>query len=245
MVAIEQCLLNRETMERQVPLIIPPILPIQHLEAARKLEQVAGSVFTEEQAQVLVLQALLKIHPIKFMFVILMEAAVQSGITPRAQPIIQKNQTTSTLSAPTIQATDIVFSDIYSSQMTLGWTLGNGANRVVFAKQTSAGTTTPIDNTTYTASATFGSGTQIGTTAWYCIYNGNGSAAMVTGLAANTDYTFQVFEYNASPGSELYLITTATNNPKTQATNNTDMPNNALSFDRSGDYVKLRKPHRT
>jgi len=153
-----------------------------------------------------------------------------------------KNQTTSTLSAPTIQATDIVFSDIYSSQMTLGWTLGNGANRVVFAKQTSAGTTTPIDNTTYTASATFGSGTQIGTTAWYCIYNGNGSAAMVTGLAANTDYTFQVFEYNASPGSELYLITTATNNPKTQATNNTDMPNNALSFDRSGDYVNLGSP---
>jgi hypothetical protein len=122
-------------------------------------------------------------------------------------------------SEPTTQATNIVFSDVQSNQMTVGWTNGNGSNRVVFANEANTGTTTPIDNTTYTANTTFGSGTEIAT-GWYCVYNGSGSGVTVSGLTVNTTYIFQVFEYNGGSGEENYLTTTATNNPKPRLTLN-------------------------
>lgn len=129
-----------------------------------------------------------------------------------------KSQTTAAPPAePTTQATNIVFSGVQGTQMTVGWTDGNGSSRVVFAKQATGGTTTPVDNTTYTANTTFGSGTEIAT-GWFCVYNGTGSSVTVTGLTSNTTYIFQVFEYNGGSGEENYLTATATNNPKSQTT---------------------------
>ncbi len=147
--------------------------------------------------------------------------------------------------APSIQATNIVFSAVYSDRMTVGCTNGDGSKRVVFGKQASIGTTSPVDGTTYTASTTFGSGTQIGSTGWYCVYSGSGSSVKVVGLSENTAYIFQVFEYNGSGGSELYLTSTATDNPKSQSTNSTPPPlpiqNYALAFDGSNDYVNCER----
>jgi len=143
---------------------------------------------------------------------------------------------------PTIQASSIVFNPVYNTQITLGWTSGNGANRIVFAKQANSGTTTLTDNTSYIANTSFGSGTQIGSTGWYCVYKGKSNSATVIGLSANTDYIFQVFEYDDSHGIRKYLTSTAVNNPMAQATNNTDIPSFALSFDGSGDYVNLGSP---
>jgi len=141
-----------------------------------------------------------------------------------------KSQTTAAPPAePTTQATSIVFSDVQSNQMTVGWTDGNGSNRVVFAKEANTGTTAPVDNTTYTANTTFGNGTEIAT-GWYCIYNGSGSSVTVSGLTANTTYIFQVFEYNGGSGEENYLTSTATNNPKPRLTLN----NNKTSYTYTG-----------
>ncbi len=144
-----------------------------------------------------------------------------------------------TTEAPTTQASNIVYSNVYATQMDLSWTNGDGTKRVVFAKAASSGTTSPVDGTTYTANATFGSGTQIGSTGWYCIYNGSGSSVSVTSLTAGTDYIFQVFEYNGRSESELYLTNTATNNPKVRSTNTTPAPNYALDFDGTNDYVSV------
>ncbi len=140
---------------------------------------------------------------------------------------------------PTTQASDITFTDIYSTQMSLNWSNGDGVNRVVFAKAANTGTAEPADRTTYTANPTFGSGTQIGTSGWYCVYEGSGTSETVSGLTATTDYIFQVFEYNGSSGNENYLTSTATDNPKSQATNSDAVPPGqyALSFDGSNDYV--------
>ena len=150
---------------------------------------------------------------------------------------------TGSLEPPTIQASNIVFSDVYSLQITLSWLSGDGGSSVVFAKQSATGTTLPVDNTTYTANTTFGNGTQIGATTWYCVYNGGGSTVTVSGLFDNKDYIFQVFDYNSGPGNELYLTSTASNNPKTQATNNTNPANFALSFNpTNGNYVNLGSP---
>ena len=124
----------------------------------------------------------------------------------------------SSYSRPTVQSSNLTFSSISYNQMTVGWTSGDGQRRVVFAKLANSGSTSPSDNTTYTASATFGSGTQIGTTGWYAVYAGSGTSVTVTGLTRSTDYIFQVFEYSGISGSELYLTDSAADNPKTQAT---------------------------
>jgi hypothetical protein len=101
--------------------------------------------------------------------------------------------------------------------MTVSWTIGNGAKRAVFIKQGNSGSTTPADNTTYTANPIFGSGTQIGSTGWFCVYNGTGSNVSITGLTASTDYVTQVFEYNDEPGHEKYFTVTASGNPSSDS----------------------------
>lgn len=118
---------------------------------------------------------------------------------------------------PTTQATSIGFSAIGTNAMTVSWTSGDGANRVVVAHAGAAVDANPSDNTTYTANATFGSGTQIGT-GNYVVYNGTGSSMTVTGLSANVVYYFRVYEYNGTAGSEDYLTSTATGNPASQTT---------------------------
>ena len=119
----------------------------------------------------------------------------------------------SSITAPTTQASELTFSNLSSTQVTLNWTNGNGSQRVVFAKQASSGSATPVQNSTYTANSTFGSGTQISSTGWYAVYNDVGTSVTVTGLATNTDYLFQVVEYNETSPFVSYLTNTATNNP--------------------------------
>ncbi|MEI7525772.1 MAG: hypothetical protein WCJ95_15630 [Mariniphaga sp.] len=121
-------------------------------------------------------------------------------------------------SAPTTQASALFFTDILGTQMTIGWSSGNGANRAVFVKMADTGTTAPVDATTYTANSIFSTGTQIDATGWYCVYNGTATSVTVTGLTAGTSYIVQVFEYNGNTGSELYNTATAQDNPKSGTT---------------------------
>lgn len=127
-------------------------------------------------------------------------------------------QATSAFVAPTTQASSVTFSSVTNSQMTASWTSGNGEKRVVFVKAAATGTAAPANNTTYTANTTFGSGTQIGASAWYCVYNDTGSSVTITGLSASVNYIVQVFEYNGTAGTELYFTDTAADNPKVQTT---------------------------
>ncbi|MCE1187950.1 MAG: fibronectin type III domain-containing protein [Ignavibacteria bacterium] len=103
------------------------------------------------------------------------------------------------LTAPTTAASAITFSSVTASGLTIGWTSGNGANRIVKVN-TSNSFTAPVDATTYTANAIYASGEQT-------VYNGNGSTASITGLTAGTQYYVTVYEYNGSAGSEKYLTT--------------------------------------
>lgn len=120
--------------------------------------------------------------------------------------------------SPSAQANSISFSSVASSSISISWSNGNGSNRVVFVKQTNSGTTSPTNSTTYIANTIFGSGTQIGSSGWYCVYNGSSNTVNITGLSANTAYIAQVFEYNGSAGSEVYNTGTGSNNPLPQTT---------------------------
>ncbi len=118
----------------------------------------------------------------------------------------------SSASAPTTQATNVGFSGISTSGTTIGWTRGNGDNCAVFMTAASSGNAAPSDNTTYTASTTYGSGNQC-SNGWYCVYNGSGTSVSVSNLSLETTYRVHVCEYNEGAGSELYLTDAGTDNP--------------------------------
>ena len=107
---------------------------------------------------------------------------------------------------PTIQTSNITFSDVTPSSFTINWTSGNGTNRIVLVKSGSAVDSDPVNGTTYTASDLFGDGSQIGT-GNYVVYNGSGYNTTVYNLDANTTYHVAVYEFSGPPGIEFYLLT--------------------------------------
>lgn len=119
---------------------------------------------------------------------------------------------------PTTQASSLISSGNTFQNVNISWTRGNGNQCVLFAKQANTGTCIPDVNVTYLPNATFGLGDQIGSTGWFCVNNGMGTSASISGLQANTSYRFQVCEYNYSPDFTHYNSTTATNNPITVTT---------------------------
>jgi uncharacterized protein YjdB len=139
---------------------------------------------------------------------------------------------------PITQASAITFPSVGTTSMTVSWTNGNGRRRAAFMKASSAGTiTNPADGTLYTASTTFGSGTQLGTSGYYCISDGTGSSVTVTGLTASTAYYVQVFEYNSDGTptalSTTYLTTAVTAN---QTTNSSCTTPTAFTVSGTGSY---------
>ena len=117
---------------------------------------------------------------------------------------------------PTTQANMITFSDIWSEGMKVGYTNGSGNSRLLVAKAGSAVDATPVDLSTYTANANFGSGSQLGT-GNYVVGMGSGPIS-VTGLTVGTTYHFQVFEFNGSNGGQNYNVNTASGNPSSAST---------------------------
>jgi uncharacterized protein YjdB len=112
---------------------------------------------------------------------------------------------TTALQAPQSPYSTLSTKLVTSTSVTFDLAEQSGAKRVIFAKQGSGGTVSPVPNTTYTASLTFGSGSQIGTSGWFCVFNGTTSSDMtLTGLQGNTGYLLYVVDYNGPAGSEIY-----------------------------------------
>jgi hypothetical protein len=106
--------------------------------------------------------------------------------------------------APTVQASNIVFSEVSENQMIISWTNGNGSARIVLIQQGSAVDSDPLDGVSYFPSSTYGMGQQIGD-GNYTVYSASGNTDTILGLAPNTTYYFAVYEYNGTGGTENYL----------------------------------------
>jgi hypothetical protein len=119
---------------------------------------------------------------------------------------------TGTVSAPTVQASNIIFTNILQTQMDVEWTNGNGAKRIVKIN-TANSFANPVNGTDPAANPVYsGSGEQV-------VYNGNDNTIpTVSGLNAGSTYWFKVFEYNGSGTNTVYCLLTASNNPKSQTT---------------------------
>lgn len=112
-----------------------------------------------------------------------------------------------------VQAKSLSARTINSNSLLLKWERGNGDRCVVFAKQTSTGTSVPVNNTGYVADPELGFGSQISTSGWHCVYNGRADSVVVTGLIASKQYSFHIIEYMGTFGSEQYFTVTADGNP--------------------------------
>ncbi len=138
------------------------------------------------------------------------------------------------LSVPSAQASETGAGNITKNTMDLGWTRGNGTKCAVFIKEGNSGDAAPENGTTYTANTVFENGTQIGSSGWYCVYNGTGTNVSVTGLSAVTDYQVHVCEYSGGAGSELYNVSPSTNNPISATTLKLDQ---AITFNSLSDVL--------
>ncbi|MEI7897761.1 MAG: T9SS type A sorting domain-containing protein [bacterium] len=118
---------------------------------------------------------------------------------------------------PTVQASSLVFSNIGSTQVKVTWARGNGDGCTVFIYQGSAGTALPVNNVSYPANTVFGDpSSQVGSSGWYCVYDGTGTSVTVTGLTVSTTYRVHVCEYKL--GSKTYNVAGATDNPANSTT---------------------------
>jgi hypothetical protein len=153
-----------------------------------------------------------------------------------------KNGFTYQVPSPKDQAKNIQFLNIGPNSADISWIRGSGESCIVFMKEANTGSTTPVDRITYESGIVFGDGTQIGSTGWYCVYNGTGTSVSVSGLVPGKDYVVQVFEYNGHAGFETYLDSTSTDNPKKQEpivtkdriNSDSFSKNSSVTFDHSG-----------
>lgn len=110
-------------------------------------------------------------------------------------------------SEPITPASNLTFTNVAQTSMTLNFTAGSGSDRIVLARQGLSISATPADGTGYTANSTFGSGSDLGG-GTYVVYSGNSNTCNITGLQSNTNYYFAVYEFNGSSCNTNYLLGT-------------------------------------
>ncbi len=76
------------------------------------------------------------------------------------------------VTAPTQTSYTPLFESVDGNKFTFKWTNGDGANRIVVARKGSAVSFVPVDGTSYSANASFGSNTDLGG-GQYVVFNGN------------------------------------------------------------------------
>jgi len=127
------------------------------------------------------------------------------------------------INSPDVQAYRINITNISQTSARISWLRGNGGHCAAFLTQMPNTISSPLDSTIYLADSVFLSGSQIGSSMWYCIYNGTDTMVNVTNLSADTQYQVFVYEYNGLNGNEKYNILPAVNNPETFITQKTSI----------------------
>jgi len=119
---------------------------------------------------------------------------------------------------PASQASNIVFSNVGATSMTISWTNNSGDGRIVLVKPDTLllPNELPLNGTTYFGNTIVGAGSNIGGAA--VVYNGISTTVNITGLAPNTLYYVYVFNYNGTSQNENYRTTAASGNPRATTT---------------------------
>ncbi|MEO6488547.1 MAG: endonuclease [Ferruginibacter sp.] len=112
--------------------------------------------------------------------------------------------TCASCASPSLSASNISFSSIGQTSLTVNWTNGGGSKRIVVVRDGSAVTGIPANGTGYSPNTVFGSG-DILNAGEYTVYDNSGSNVSITNLIGGHTYFVTIFEYNCVPGSQIYL----------------------------------------
>lgn len=121
----------------------------------------------------------------------------------------QRSFTTTTIVRATepTQGSTLTVTALAPTTLTLGISGGNGQRQLLLLTQGPAVTFQPQDGTTYAANTTFGQGDQPAAGTYVALAAG-ATSVTITGLAADTEYSFAVYDYNDdnTSGAENYLL---------------------------------------
>lgn len=122
------------------------------------------------------------------------------------------------VTTPTDQAESIVFSNVDHDSFTATWTESTDADgTLILVKSGSAVSSTPSDDVNYSASPTFGSGSELGT-GNFVVYKSTGNTVDVEGLSPSTTYHVRASSHNGTGADVKFITSTSTGNPNSQAT---------------------------
>lgn len=110
-----------------------------------------------------------------------------------------------TASEPTVQATNITFPKVSGRSLRIRWTRGNGDGSVVVLRLAATVKADPVDGVDYAANPDYAQAPQIGASLNFVVYKGTGSNVLVTGLTLNTNYSVAIYEYAGTGVSTDYL----------------------------------------
>lgn len=113
--------------------------------------------------------------------------------------------------APTIQASNVSFTNITNTAVRVNWNNGNGTQRLVIARPGFAVNMNPQNGTGYIANAVYGQGANLGG-GNFVVYSGTNNFVNVTGLNPLTQYFFAVFEFNGDSILSSYRLPGAQGN---------------------------------
>jgi PKD repeat protein len=115
-----------------------------------------------------------------------------------------------------IQAKDLLAFIRPGNSLFIRWKNGNGMHRVLFGRLSSQnGRAKPVDGITYHSEPYFGYGDKIGSTDWYCMYDGSADSTIIYGMDEGQSYDIQVIEYIEVNGLPVYFKTIGNANPGT------------------------------
>src|SRR5690606_34858763 len=100
--------------------------------------------------------------------------------------------------APTLNATNLSFSEVTSSTMKVSWANGNGANRLLIVRPDAPVNAFPLDGVDYTGVTNFSTAPALPGSTVKVVYSGTGNSATITGLEPGKTYHVRVVEYNKS-----------------------------------------------
>jgi hypothetical protein len=83
---------------------------------------------------------------------------------------------------------------------------GDGEFNAIFIKGGTTDVPPEIPDSVFYSAATYGTGGQIGTSGWYCVFRGVRNPIELSGLPPDSALTVAVVDFNGAPGRELYLV---------------------------------------
>jgi hypothetical protein len=136
----------------------------------------------------------------------------QTTLSDNTEPV-------TTLSEPTVQASNLRFDRVSGRAFKIKWTRGNGDGVIVVMRLAATGRTDPQDSDDYTGNPDFSHPAipelPVNSNN-FVVFKGSGTSVVVTGLTMTTDYTVAVYEYAGTGIDTNYLLT-----PLVQATEQT------------------------